>query len=214
MSQTLPTPNSSRDEGDEQLIGSTPTVLVAGIQDDSMGGYPLWAVRLRNYYTVRTASTVDDVFEELDAQVDVVLIDARSIGAVTGSVLDTIREHDFACRVAVLSETWTTDDIHDVPVDASLVPPITGDEIQAVVERLSRYAAYDEYCQEYFDLVERKTTAEFSSPETSTDSNARRIERRIATVRRRMDRIIDDLVEAEDFLTTVEGVVHTSELPG
>jgi len=130
------------------------------VVDDESGLADLYTVWLGDDHDVETAYSGQEAVEKVTADTDVVVLDRRMPQLSGDEVLDTIRDRDLGCQVAMVTGVTPDFDVLDLPFDAYLSKPVTEDDLNAVIERLHRRSTYDEVLREYFRLVSRQTTVQ------------------------------------------------------
>jgi DNA-binding response OmpR family regulator len=176
---------------------STPTVLAV---DDEPDLSELYRVYLDGRYDVRIATSGEQALEEMDADVDVVLLDRRMPDLSGHEVLSEIRAAGYDARVAMLTAVDPDVDIVDMPFDDYKTKPVTREGLLALVEVLLERAAFDERSQRFFALASKKAALEASGA-TDTEEYDDLVER-IADVRAEVDETLDRL-SAEDAFAEI-----------
>ena len=128
-------------------------VLVAEDEPDLADLYAGW---LADSWEVTTAYDGSEAIDQLDESVDIVLLDRRMPGVSGDDVLETIRERDLECRVAMVTAVEPDFDIVELGFDDYLVKPVSREDIQAVIEQLLLRRTYDDQIQEFFALAAKK----------------------------------------------------------
>lgn len=146
----------------------SPTILVVEDEEMALDTYLIW---LGDDFDVRTATDGVEALEEIDDSVSVVLLDRRMPNMTGDEVLEEFREREYDCKVAMVSAVEPDMDIVDMPFDAYLKKPVTGDELVDVVERLSTVATHDEVIQELFAVVEKQTVLEQELGQTRVEKD-------------------------------------------
>jgi DNA-binding response OmpR family regulator len=176
----------------------TATVLVV---EDERELADLFADWLSETYRVRTAYSAEEALDELDASVDVVLLDRRLPEQSGDDVLDEIRETGYDCKVAMVTAVDPDFDTLELGFDAYVVKPIERDELDSLVSRLLARSLYSEEVQAYFALASKRATIETSesAEELSADSRYRQLCEDVQEMRDDLDQLVTELDE-EDFL--------------
>lgn len=134
-----------------------PTVLVV---DDEERLVDLFTVWLSDEYAVRTAYGGTEALDSLDDDVDVLLLD-RLMPDVSGDdVLETVRERDLDCHVAMVTAVEPDFDILDMGFDEYLVKPFSRTDLLEVVETLLTRKQHETTVQRYFRLVSKRAALE------------------------------------------------------
>jgi DNA-binding response OmpR family regulator len=176
----------------------TATVLVV---EDERELADLFADWLSETYRVRTAYSAEEALDELDASVDVVLLDRRLPEQSGDDVLDEIRETGYDCKVAMVTAVDPDFDTLELGFDAYVVKPIERDELDSLVSRLLARSLYSEEVQAYFALASKRATIETSesAEELSADARYRQLCEDVQEMRDDLDQLVTELDE-EDFL--------------
>lgn len=175
-----------------------PTVLVIEDEHDLAGVYERW---LEDDYDVRLALDGESALEELDAVVEVVVLDRVMPGLSGDEVLERIRDHGYDCRVAVVSAVDPDFDVIEMGFDHYLTKPVTADDLVRAIEKLRRRNEYTDRVQEYFSLVSKKALLDATKTEREREDSDRYADlvARIAELEAEVERIQSELTAAEDF---------------
>lgn len=117
------------------------TVLVVEDEPDLIDLYQDY---LADTYRVRTATDGAAAMEQLDACIDVVLLDRRMPDTDGDTVLGQIEASGFDPRIALVTAVAPDLDILDLLLDDYLVKPVTQAEVRDTVERLVLIDEYSE----------------------------------------------------------------------
>ena len=174
------------------------TVLVV---EDERELADLFADWLTDSYDVRTAYSAADALDELDADVDVVLLDRRLPERSGDDVLAAIREHGYDCQVAMVTAVDPDFDTLELGFDAYVVKPVERDELEALVKQLLARSLYNEEVQEYFALASKRATIETTKTdaELAGDERYQQLCKDIRELQTELDQRVTDL-DDEDFL--------------
>lgn len=127
----MPSSSPDPENGCQSPAPGDVTILVV---DDNRPLADAFARALSTRYETRTAYTVADARESLDPDVDVVLLDRRLPDGSGDQLLEEIREHDYECRVAVVSAAERSPELD---CDAYVTKPLSGaDEVRETVHDL------------------------------------------------------------------------------
>mgnify|MGYP000286002760 CR=1 FL=1 len=166
-------------------------VVVAGAEPAATDAL---ASALRDDGTVRTAYSADALRESLDAEVDVVLVDAELVDGSLDSLLTDVRTREFDCQIGV-----TTADPDDSVALETHVDTVVGREPEAVreaVQWLATRARYRGRLDEFYDLAERRASlADGERDQAALD----RLDRQLDRLRRDLDDLSEDLGEDSVF---------------
>lgn len=174
------------------MTAETPTVLVVEDEQELADTYAAW---LADSHDVRTAYDGESALEMLDG-VDVALLDRRLPGATGDDVLTAIRERGDSCQVAMVTAVEPDFDVFELGFDDYVVKPMLRDELEALVERLRRRAAYDQDVQRHFALASKLATLE----EHRSEEELRESEE-YARVKDELAELTDRLAERRRALT-------------
>ncbi|GAB7093140.1 response regulator [Halolamina litorea] len=175
-----------------------PLVLVVEDESDLADLYAAW---LGNSYRVRTAYGGREALENLDAEVDVVLLDRRMPGLSGDEVLDAIGERGIDCQVAMVTAVEPDFDVLQMGFDDYLVKPVAREELLDTVGDLERRSTYDAGVQELFSLASKKALLESEKTDTELDENAeyQELEARLAELREDLDTTISSMDDQKAF---------------
>jgi len=188
----------------------TPVVLIVEDEPDVAETYRLW---LDGDYDVRMTHSGDEGLDELDGGVDVVLLDRMMPGLSGDEVLARIRAGDSACRVAMVTAVEPDFDVLEMGFDAYLCKPVKSDQLFETVENLLERSAYDDLLQEYYSLVEKRTTLEAtkSSTELAGNEEYERLEGRVDELESDLSETLGNVESNEDFIATLRGLGESDE---
>ncbi|TYT62216.1 response regulator transcription factor [Natrialba swarupiae] len=174
-----------------------PSVLIAEDEPDLAN---LYTSRLEERYDVRTAYDGTEALEAIDGDIDVVLLDRRMPGLSGDLVLETIRERNLDCRVAMVTAIEPDFDIVEMGFDDYLVKPVSKPELIEVIDQLLLRSTYDEQLQEFFALASKKVLLDRQKTEAERKSSEEyaRLEDRLAVLRVHLDETVADLLETDD----------------
>lgn len=180
-------------EGPDESSADEATVLVV---DDEEGLADLYAIWLRDRYTVETAYDGEAALAALDEDVDVVLLDRQMPGVSGDDVLETVRERGLDCRVAMVTAVEPELDIVDLGFDDYLRKPVDRETLRETVDRLLRRSAYDETVQRYFAAARKHALlTESNDPGVTESTEFEALEDRLDDLRNRLDDAVDDFDE-------------------
>jgi len=145
-----------------------PAVLIV---DDEPLITEMFEVWLTADYDVTIANDGETALEQLDDDIDVVLLDRMMPGCSGDTVLDEIRENEYACRVAMVTAVEPDFDVLDMGFDDYLTKPVTETDLVSTVEQLLIRTEYDESVQEYYALAAKKATLEAAKPRDELQRN-------------------------------------------
>ncbi|EMA38737.1 response regulator transcription factor [Halobiforma nitratireducens] len=172
----------------------TPSVLIVEDEPDLANLYAAW---LESEYDVETAYDGDEALAAIDETIDVVLLDRRMPGLSGDTVLETIRERDLDCYVAMVTAVEPDFDIVGMGFDDYLVKPVSKDELFRIVDQLLLRSSYDEQLREFFALASKKALldAEKSEAERESSQEYAELEDRLAALRVQVTETTTELLE-------------------
>jgi len=139
------------------------TVLIVDDEPDVADAY---AAQLQDEFIVWTAYSGQEALDQLDASVDVVLLDRRMPAISGDEVLERIRERDLNCRVAMVTAVDPDFDIIDMPFDDYVIKPVSRDELFETIDRLLATSEYEETLRRYYALTAKHATLLSNKPES------------------------------------------------
>lgn len=163
-----------------------PTVLL--VSDDPRLG-AMHADWLADDYRVRRVHDEAAALGQLDEEIDVVLLDCRTLDGLCEAVLDRVEERALAARVVVLSAGRPDLDILELDADAFLLKPTDADELREVVTDVLARDAHDEAVGEYLTLRAKRAHLRARHPETVLERHEgyRRLQRRLRELEAELD---------------------------
>lgn len=124
-------------------------------------------------YDVRTAADGDAALDQLDASIDVVLLDRQMPGVSGDEVLDQIRTDGLDCRVAMVTAIDPDFDIIELGFDDYVTKPVSKLDLQSVIEGLLTRSTYDRALQDYYALVSKRAALEAEKASTELRGSER-----------------------------------------
>ncbi len=175
-----------------------PAALIVEDEPDLADLYAAW---LQGVCEVETAYDGNEALEAIDESIDVVLLDRRMPGLSGDTVLETIREQDLDCRVAMVTAVEPDFDIIGMGFDDYLVKPVSKDELHSIIEQLTLRSTYDEQLQAFFALASKKAVldAQKTEAERKTSREYAELEDRLAVLRTEVADTMADLLEGEGY---------------
>ncbi|SDZ87814.1 HalX domain-containing protein [Haloplanus vescus] len=150
------------------MTSSPPSVLVV---EDETELAELFAEWLNAEYDVRIATTGEEALAEIDADVDVVLLDRLMPGISGDEVLETIRDQEYDCRVAMVTAVEPDFDVLGMGFDDYVVKPVFREDVRRLVDGLVERHAYDKRLSELFASASKLAALEaHKRPEELEDS--------------------------------------------
>lgn len=185
------------------------TVLVV---DDERDVADLYAFRLDEHYTVRTAYDGQAALDALDGDVDVVLLDRRMPGLTGDEVLQRVREADADCRVVMVTAIDPDVDIVDMDFDDYLCKPIGKETLLEAVEHQLTASEYGETVQKLFRATSKVGVleAEKSTEELDDSAEYQDLTQRIEELRAEQSELIEEL---DDFEAAFNAIDRTPKEP-
>jgi len=135
------------------------------IVEDERGLADLYADWLDGTHTVRVAYDGESALDNLDADVDVVLLDRRMPGLSGDDVLDEIRARGLDCRVAMVTAVDPDFDVVDMGFDDYVVKPVDQAALTELVDRLLSLRTYDEEVTTFYRLASKVAALETAKTE-------------------------------------------------
>lgn len=179
-------------------MAADPHVLIVEDEPDLANLYGAW---LSEGYTIETAYDGSDGLDAIDESIDVVLLDRRMPGLSGDTVLDTIRERNLDCRVAMVTAVEPDFDIIEMGFDDYLVKPVSKTDLTSVVDQLLLRSTYDEQLQEYFALAAKKALldAQKTEAERSASQEYEHLEDQLAVMRTKVDDTMSELFDQDVY---------------
>ncbi|MCU4740003.1 response regulator transcription factor [Natronoglomus mannanivorans] len=186
-----------------------PHALIVEDEPDLANLYAAW---LQDACTVETAYDGTQALESIDESIDVVLLDRRMPGLSGDTVLDTIRDRNLDCRVAMVTAVEPDFDIIGMGFDDYLVKPVSKDELLSIIDQLMLRSAYDEQLQEFFALASKKALldAEKTDAERRSSQEYATLEDRLAVLRTTVDDTMTELLERDVYRRLCKDITRES----
>jgi len=181
----------------------TPTVLVV---DDESDVADLYAFRLEDAFTVRTAYGGEEAIEAVDETVDVILLDRRMPGMTGDEVLESVRESHHECRVIMVTAIDPDIDIVDMPFDDYLCKPVGKETLLEAVEHQLTARQYSDTVQELFSATSKVGVleAEKTAEELAASDEYQGLKDEIEELRGRQEELIDELDDFEAAFNAID----------
>lgn len=175
------------------------------IVEDSRQLADLYAEQLGDSFTTTVAYDGEealDILDEREDSIDVVLLDRLMPGLSGDEVLETIRERDLECSVAMVTAVNPDFDIIQMGFDDYLTKPLKKEELRETVVRLATQSSYDEQVRDYLALVSKRAALEAEkSPEQLEHSNEyAQLEQELLACRDRLEAVLSGDVFVELLL--------------
>ncbi len=187
--------------------GDDPTVLIAEDEPDLADLYTAW---LDEDCRVRTAYNGSQALDAIDETVDIVLLDRRMPGLSGDTVLDTIRERELGCRVAMVTAVEPDFDIIEMGFDDYLVKPASKEELLTLVDQLLLRSEYDCMLQEFYALASKKAILDKQKPEYELRASEeyRRLKDRLAVLRADIDDTMAELSDRDAYTQASQDIAR------
>jgi len=181
------------------------TILIV---DDERDVADLYAFRLAEHYTVRTAYGGEAALEAFDSDVDVILLDRRMPGITGDEVLQRVREANAAARVVMVTAIDPDVDIVDMEFDDYLCKPIGKETLLEAVEHQLTAREYGETVQELFRATSKVGVLEAETSTEALDDSAayQELTQRIEELRAEQSELIEELDDFEAAFNAIDRV--------
>jgi DNA-binding response OmpR family regulator len=173
------------------------SVLVVDDEPDVADAY---AAQLEDEYLVSTAYSGREALDQIDASVEVVLLDRRMPGISGDEVLEHIRDRGLNSRVAMVTAVDPDFDIIDMPFDDYVIKPVSREDLFSTIERLLTASEYEEKLREFYSMTAKQAALQSNKPEAELQTSAEytALEERIEDLRDTLDETVADF-DDEDF---------------
>lgn len=194
------------------MTGPRYQVIVAGADSSTVDAL---ATTLRDDGTVRTAYSVEALFETLGDEVDVVLVDPDLTDEGLDSVLTELQTRAPACQIGLLDPD-VADGLFEIPptrtpgklrsiADAAVGPdPVA---VRDAVRQLASRARYRRHLDEYYGLAEER--AAHSLAEDEPEADVAGLESQIDRLRRALDAEFETIGDSSVFDAALSGTERT-----
>jgi len=179
------------------------TVLVV---DDERDVADLYAFRLEEEYTVKTAYGGQAALDSLDEDVDVILLDRRMPGLTGDEVLQRVREGGSDPRVVMVTAIDPDVDIVDMEFDDYLCKPVGKETLLEAVEHQLTAQRYGDTVQALFRATSKVGVleAEKSAEELADSDEYQDLTDRIEELRAEQSELIDELDDFEAAFNSID----------
>ncbi|SEQ27461.1 response regulator [Natrinema salaciae] len=193
------------------MTTDTPSVLIVEDEPDLANLYAAW---LESECDVETAYDGSEALDAIEETIDVVLLDRRMPGLSGDTVLDTIRERELDCRVAMVTAVEPDFDIIEMGFDDYLVKPVSSDELVAIIDQLLLRSTYDEQLQEFFALASKKALLDDQKTEAERQSSQEyaELKDRLAVLRVQVNDTMQELLEQDGYRQLCRDIADESVL--
>ncbi len=151
---------------------STPNSSIL-VVDDEQALADLYVDWLERDYDVRAAYDGETALAELDAEVDYVFLDRRMPGMTGDEVVSEIRAGPRDPKIVIVSAIEPDFDILDLDIRRYLVKPITPQDLEDVIDRLSELTALDPPIRRYDQLAHKCAVVSDAKPDRELARNDR-----------------------------------------
>ena len=173
------------------LAVSNSSILVVEDKPDIAA---LYAGFLEEQYPVSVAKTAAEAIDQVDATVDIVLLDRRLPDGSGDEVLEHIREAGYDCRVAMVTAVEPDFDIIDMGFDLYLTKPVSRTKLLEAIDILLTRNQYDDLIREAAALASKRAILSSQKPAAQRKGNKSYAE--LVDRLENLDADIDDLGEA------------------
>jgi len=179
------------------------TVLVV---DDERDVADLYAFRLEEEYTVKTAYGGQAALDSLDEDVDVILLDRRMPGLTGDEVLQRVREGGSDPRVVMVTAIDPDVDIVDMEFDDYLCKPVGKETLLEAVEHQLTAQRYGDTVQALFRATSKVGVleAEKSAEELAESDEYQELTDRIEELRAEQSELMDELDDFEAAFNSID----------
>lgn len=186
-----------------------PSVLIVEDEPDLANLYAAW---LEEVCAVQTASDGTDALAAIDESIDIVLLDRLMPGLSGSTVLETIRDRDLECRVAMVTAVEPDFEIIEMGFDDYLIKPVSQDELVEVIDQLRLRSTYDEQLREFFALASKKALLDDqkSRAERRSSQEYAELEDRLAVLRVEVDDTMQELLAQDGYRQLCRDIMTAS----
>lgn len=172
------------------------------VVDDDAETRELYERYLADYDVASVANGQAALDETAAGTVDIVFLDRRLQGLSGETVAAELRRRAEPPMVAIVTGVEPDLDILGIACDAYLTKPVSSEDLQCVVDRLSRRADYDDQLGEYASLAAKQATLEVTICPEALDASEeyRGLCERLDTLSVRLDGMVSEFDET-DFTT-------------
>ncbi|MFC6732987.1 MULTISPECIES: response regulator transcription factor [unclassified Haladaptatus] len=185
--------------------GDRPVILVVEDEADVAETYEIW---LSDDYEVIVAPNGRDALDAITDDVAVVLLDRMMPGLTGDQVLETIRERELDCRVAMVTAVEPDFDIIRMGFDAYLSKPVSKAQLHETVELLLERAEYSTLLQEYYSLAETKAALTTGKRREELEGNEeyQALEAELDAVRTQLNETLGGFTDEADFISALRDI--------
>lgn len=170
--------------------------------DDEPAARDLYQKRLADSYEVTTAENGETALELLDESIDIVLLDRRMPGMSGHEFLQTIREQEYCCMVAMLTAVDPDLDIIEMGFDDYLIKPVSPEDLNATIDSLLARATYNEQIQRFLSLTAKQAALETENdPDVLADNEEyQALTNKIETIHEQVNEQFDEIPDNDTEL--------------
>ncbi|MFB6101291.1 MAG: response regulator transcription factor [Haloplanus sp.] len=186
------------------------TVLIV---DDDKHVVRTYRRYLEDTYTIREAYDGETALDELDAEVDVVLLDRRMPGIGGDEVLDRIRDRNLDVQVAMVTAIDPDFDIIDMGFDDYITKPTTREELHETIEELLTLSRHADDVREYHSLLAKLAALQAGKAAYELDRNDAYddLKARIADLEATLEAEAEELIDDTRFVATLRAIDTPTE---
>ncbi|MFB6253380.1 MAG: response regulator transcription factor [Halobacteriaceae archaeon] len=129
------------------------SILIVDDEQELTKLYNLW---IEDTYSVQTANSGHEALNKFSGEIDIVLLDRRLPDISGKEILQSIRDTEGNCSVAMITGVPPTEDVIDMGFDEYLVKPLSKDDLSAVITDLERRQKYTEQVQQLYSLASKR----------------------------------------------------------
>lgn len=173
-----------------------PTVLLVEDEPDLAELFALW---LRDTYTVKIANDCATAYNMLDETVDVVLLDRQLPDGSGDELLTAIQSWELGCRVAMVTAVEPDFDIIEMGFDDYLCKPAMKDELTDLVERLVDQATDGDGLTESYALASKMAILEThcSAAELAANEEYAELQARFETLQQELSTDVGEVTDSQ-----------------
>ncbi|ADB60424.1 response regulator receiver protein [Haloterrigena turkmenica DSM 5511] len=193
------------------MATDTPSVLIVEDEPDLANLYAAW---LGDTCDLETAYDGETALDAIDETVDIVLLDRRMPGLSGDTILETIRDRELDCRVAMVTAVEPDFDIIEMGFDDYLVKPVSKAELRRIVDQLTLRSSYDAQLQEFFALASKKALldAQKTDAELKSSQEYAQLRDRLAVLRVQVNDTMEELLEQDGYRQLCQDIARDSIL--
>lgn len=163
-------------------------------------------------YSIEVANSGAAALETLTDAVDVVLLDRRMPRMTGDEILEEIRDRNVGCRVIMVTAVEPDIDIITMEFDEYLVKPVTGKQLNNVIERMLSRNRMDKQITQVISIGSRLATLESKLDQEQIEKSAEYSALRDEFHKLRQNSDLPDVTEDsyhEATLENIEALLHS-----